>query len=93
MEVAQSPGLLGAEMVGDNVIQALSESGTPLGTLLRLKGRKVAVKPIFHALIRRFGEPTGVPVLPNTSFNRNGEPIVCVAQDAIRIFYRAVSTS
>lgn len=91
MEVAQSPGLLGAERVGD-VIQA-RESSMPLGTLLQLRGRKAADKPMFHALIRRFGELTGVPVLPNTSFNRNREPMVCIAQDAIRIFYRAVLTS
>jgi carbamoyltransferase len=34
------------------------------------------VSPAYHALIARFGELTGVPVLMNTSFNLKGEPIV-----------------
>ena len=39
--------------------------------------------PLFWALISRFGELTGVPVLLNTSFNNNAEPIVQSARDAI----------
>ena len=34
------------------------------------------VSPGYHALITRFGELTGVPVIMNTSFNLKGEPIV-----------------
>jgi carbamoyltransferase len=34
------------------------------------------VSPAYHALIKRFGELTGVPVIMNTSFNLKGEPIV-----------------
>src|SRR5688572_24628860 len=34
------------------------------------------VSPAYHAIIRRFGELTGVPVIMNTSFNLKGEPIV-----------------
>ena len=43
--------------------------------------------PMFHSLLRRFGELTGVPVLLNTSFNVRGEPIVCTPRDALRNFY------
>lgn len=32
--------------------------------------------PAYHAIIERFGERTGVPVIMNTSFNLKGEPIV-----------------
>ena len=32
--------------------------------------------PGYHAIIERFGEITGVPVIMNTSFNLKGEPIV-----------------
>jgi predicted NodU family carbamoyl transferase len=39
--------------------------------------------PRFHALLERFHAATGVPVLLNTSFNVNGEPIVCTPDDAI----------
>jgi carbamoyltransferase len=42
--------------------------------------------PLFHRLLERFGEITGVPVLVNTSFNRAGEPIVCTPADAVACF-------
>ena len=42
--------------------------------------------PRYHALIKRFQELTGCPVLVNTSFNVRGEPIVCTSQDALRCF-------
>lgn len=42
--------------------------------------------PRYHALITRFKELTGCPVLVNTSFNVRGEPIVCSPEDAFRCF-------
>jgi hypothetical protein len=42
--------------------------------------------PLFRRLLARFGEVTGVPALLNTSFNVNGEPIVCGPQDAVECF-------
>lgn len=42
--------------------------------------------PRYHALISRFKELTGCPVLVNTSFNVRGEPIVCTPGDAFRCF-------
>ncbi|WP_412537766.1 carbamoyltransferase C-terminal domain-containing protein [Longispora sp. K20-0274] len=33
--------------------------------------------PLYHELISRFDQLTGVPMLVNTSFNDNEEPIVC----------------
>src|SRR5262245_5165718 len=42
--------------------------------------------PRFHALLGRFKELTGCPVLVNTSFNVRGEPIVCTVADAFRCF-------
>ncbi|MBI2587715.1 carbamoyltransferase [Candidatus Azambacteria bacterium] len=42
--------------------------------------------PLYHRLIERFGEETGVPVLINTSFNVRGEPIVCTPEEAINGF-------
>lgn len=44
------------------------------------------VQPRFHALISRFKEATGCPMLVNTSFNVRGEPIVCTPEDAFRCF-------
>jgi carbamoyltransferase len=42
--------------------------------------------PLLHALLTRFHEKTGCPVLINTSFNVRGEPIVCTPEDAYRCF-------
>jgi carbamoyltransferase len=42
--------------------------------------------PRYHALLGRFKELTGCPVLVNTSFNVRGEPIACSPEDAFRCF-------
>lgn len=42
--------------------------------------------PRYYALIRRFDDLTGCPLLVNTSFNVRGEPIVCTPRDAWRCF-------
>jgi len=44
--------------------------------------------PVYHALIKKFHEKTGCPVIINTSFNVRGEPIVCTPEDAFRCFMR-----
>ena len=44
--------------------------------------------PKYHAMIKRFHEKTGCPVIVNTSFNVRGEPIVCTPEDAYRCFMR-----
>jgi carbamoyltransferase len=40
--------------------------------------------PLIYALLKRFEQATGCPVLVNTSFNVRGEPIVCSPDDAYR---------
>jgi len=40
----------------------------------------------FYRLVQRFGELTGTPVLLNTSFNNNAEPIVQSVHDAVTCF-------
>jgi carbamoyltransferase len=42
--------------------------------------------PRYHALLEKFHERTGCPVVVNTSFNVRGEPIVCTPEDAFRCF-------
>ena len=53
-------------------------------------GRLQTVSPgqgRYRELIEEFERLTGVPIVLNTSFNLNGEPIVCTPEDAIRTFY------
>jgi carbamoyltransferase len=45
------------------------------------------VNPLFWNLLTEFHANAGVPVVMNTSFNLQGEPIVCSPKDAIRTFY------
>ena len=40
--------------------------------------------PIYHALISRYHELSGIPLVLNTSFNVHEEPIVCAPGEAIR---------
>ena len=42
--------------------------------------------PRYYAVISRFKELTGCPVVINTSFNVRGEPIICTPDDAFRCF-------
>ena len=44
-------------------------------------------KPSYHALISRFNEKTGVPILLNTSLNEN-EPIVRTPRESLGVFQR-----
>ena len=42
--------------------------------------------PRFHAVISKFYEKTGCPIVVNTSFNVRGEPIICSPTDAFKCF-------
>ena len=42
--------------------------------------------PLYHAVISKFNEKTGYPIIVNTSFNIRGEPIVCNPTDAFNCF-------
>ena len=42
--------------------------------------------PRFHAVISKFKEKTGCPIVVNTSFNVRGEPIICSPTDAFNCF-------
>ncbi len=53
----------------------------------RLQTVRSEIHPQYHALIKELGERTGVPVVLNTSFNIQGEPVVESPRDAIRCFF------
>ncbi|MBF0130718.1 MAG: carbamoyltransferase [Alphaproteobacteria bacterium] len=52
----------------------------------RIQTVHAETNPRYHAVISRFKELTGCPVVVNTSFNVRGEPIVCTPEDAFRCF-------
>jgi carbamoyltransferase len=53
----------------------------------RLQTVERSFNPLYYDTIKRFKELSGVPVVLNTSFNLNNEPIVESPSDAIRTFY------
>lgn len=53
----------------------------------RLQTVSKKINPLFWSLINEFRKITGVPVVLNTSFNLNLEPIVCKPSEAIRTFF------
>jgi len=42
--------------------------------------------PLYHAVISKFKEKTGCPLVVNTSFNGRGAPIICTPTDAFKCF-------
>lgn len=52
----------------------------------RIQTVHVDTNPKYHAVISRFKEKTGCPIVVNTSFNVRGEPIVCTPTDAFKCF-------
>jgi carbamoyltransferase len=75
--------LLICELADDMVerLPAVSHFGTA-----RLQTVREAWNPRFFALLERWGEASGLPVLLNTSFNLRGEPIVSSPEDALKTF-------
>jgi carbamoyltransferase len=55
----------------------------------RLQTVHQSESPLYHRLIDRFGQATGVPVILNTSFNLKGEPIVTTPANAFSTFSRS----
>ena len=55
----------------------------------RLQTVRPDTNPRYYALIERFAQATGVPVLLNTSFNLRGEPIVNTPREAFATFSKS----
>jgi carbamoyltransferase len=54
----------------------------------RIQSVTVKQNPLYHRLISNFDQLTGVPLVVNTSFNDNDEPIVESPEDAILCFQK-----
>ena len=69
-----------------NIVRSDIPAVTHVDYSARVQTVDRATNPRYHALLTRFKELTGCPVIANTSFNVRGEPIVCTPEDAFRCF-------
>ena len=53
---------------------------------LRVQSVKKKQNEKFYNLINNFYQKTGIPMIVNTSFNINNEPLVCTVEDAYKCF-------
>ncbi len=69
-----------------NVLRSEIPAVTHVDYSARIQTVHKETNPRYHALIEKFAELAGCPVLVNTSFNVRGEPIVCTPEDAFACF-------
>jgi carbamoyltransferase len=68
-------------------MRALLPAITHVDGSARLHTVSKDINLVFYNLLEKFGALTGTPVLLNTSFNIQGQPIIETPEDAIRCFY------
>jgi carbamoyltransferase len=83
---AEQKGLFGIDQL--HVPRSEIPAVTHVDYSARVQTVSEQTNPRYHALISRFAERTGCPMLVNTSFNVRGEPVVCTPEDAYRCFMR-----
>ena len=81
---AEEDALFGIEKL--NVTRSDIPAVTHVDYSARIQTVHAETNPKYHALISRFHELTGCPIVVNTSFNVRGEPIVCTPEDAFHCF-------
>lgn len=69
-----------------NVKRSTIPAVTHVDYSARIQTVSKSTNPRYHALISKFEQLTGCPVVVNTSFNVRGEPIVCTPNDAFKCF-------
>ena len=84
MMTAEEELLFGIEKL--NIPRSVVPAVTHVDYSSRIQTVHQYTNPRFHALILKFEESTGVPLVVNTSFNVRGEPIVCSPSDAFKCF-------
>lgn len=83
-----------AELSGDDLLAAVNQLRSDIPAVThwdysaRIQTVHTETNPLFHEVISRFKEKTGISVVVNTSFNVRGEPVVCTPDDAYRCFMR-----
>ena len=81
---AEQEKLFGIEKL--NVPRSQIPAVTHVDYSARIQTVHEETNPKYYALISKFKQLTGCPVIVNTSFNVRGEPIVCTPEDAFRCF-------
>ena len=69
-----------------NVLRSSVPSITHVDYSARIQTVHADTNPLYHAVISKFKEKTGCPLVVNTSFNVRGEPIICTPTDAFKCF-------
>ncbi len=80
----ESPFMLQVYQVRDDKLGQIP-AVTHVNQTCRIQSVDREVEPLYWELIERFRQRTGVPMVLNTSFNKQ-EPIVCTPEDAWRCF-------
>jgi len=83
-----SPNMQFIWPVREEYHEALS-AVTDVGGTARSQSVTPESNPLLYQLLGEFGAITNIPVLLNTSFNCNGEPIVETPRDAVQTFLRS----
>lgn len=69
-----------------NIPRSLVQAITHVDFSARLQTVHIDTNPRYYAVISKFKEKTGCPIVVNTSFNVRGEPIICTPTDAFKCF-------
>ena len=81
---AEEDSLFGIDKL--NIARSLVPAITHVDYSARIQTVHAETNSHYHALISKFKEKTGCPIIVNTSFNIRGEPIVCTPTDAFKCF-------
>ncbi len=80
----EEEALFGIEKL--NVLRSSVPAITHVDYSARIQTVHTDTNPKYHAVISKFKEKTGCPLIVNTSFNVRGEPIICTPTDAFKCF-------
>jgi carbamoyltransferase len=80
----EEDSLFGIEKL--NVSRSSVPAITHVDYSARIQTVHADTNPKYHAIISKFKEKTGCPLVVNTSFNVRGEPIICTPTDAFKCF-------
>lgn len=83
---AKDEGLFGIDKL--NIVRSEIPAVTHVDYSARVQTIDRRFNPLFHDVVKKFGDKYGCPVIINTSFNVRGEPIVSDPEHAYRCFMR-----